>query len=76
MRTFFFFLFLFWGRSGRGEEGAGECLLDLISRCAAVSSFFFGLCPTAAEVALLCIPTKGLTLSLKQLEPIVELVSN
>lgn len=37
---------------------------------------FSGLCPTAAEVASLCIPTKGLTLSQKQLEPIVELVSN
>lgn len=37
---------------------------------------FFGLCPIPAEVALLCIPTKGLTVSPKQLQPIVELVSN
>lgn len=43
MCAHFFFLSLFWGRSGGGEEGAGECLLDLISRCAAVSRFFWPL---------------------------------
>lgn len=50
--------------------------LDFVGGVSSAPSFNSGLCPTPAEEALLCIPTKGLTVSPKQLQPIVELVSN
>lgn len=56
--------------------GGGGVLLDFVGGVSTAPSFISGLCPTPAEVALLCIPTKGLTVSPKQLQPIVELVSN
>lgn len=61
MRTFFF------------SSGG---VLDFMNWVSEAPSFISGLCPMSAEVALLCIPTKGLTVSPKQLQPIVELVSN
>lgn len=50
--------------------------MDVVGGVSTAASFISGLCPMPAEVALLCIPTKGLTVSPKQLQPIVELVSN
>lgn len=37
---------------------------------------FLAFCPMEAAAARLCIPTKGLTVSPKQLQPILEVVSN
>lgn len=79
MRTlllFYFFWFCTPVSGGGGEEAWGEALVRFHKPMCHLWVFFSGLCPTAAEVASLCIPTKGLTLSPKQLEPIVELVSN
>lgn len=54
-----------------GDRGGG-----VVGGVSTVASFISGLCPTPGGVALPCIPTKGLTVSPKQLQPIVELVSN
>lgn len=50
--------------------------VDVVGGVSTAPSFISGLCPTPGGVALLCIPTEGLTVSPKQLQPIVELVSN
>lgn len=62
-------LFIFFLQDGEGG-------LEVVGGVSTAASFISGLCPMPAEVALLCIPTKGLTVSPKQLQPIVELVSN
>lgn len=57
-----------------------SCLFEVgwgvVGGVSSAPSFISGLCPMPAEVASLYIPTKGLTVSPKQLQPIEELVSN
>lgn len=54
----------------------GGGLLDFVGGVPIAPSFISGLCPMPADVASLSKPTDGLTVSPKQLQPIVELVSN
>lgn len=55
------------------DGGGGGALLDWAGPPVL---HFLAFCLMEAVAAWLCIPTKGLTASLKQLQPILEVVSN
>lgn len=60
------------GGGGGGGVGRGA----LLDWAGPPVLHFLAFCPMEAVAAWLCIPTKGLTASPKQLQPILEVVSN